>query len=253
MKTFLEKQPMDRLNHQVKYAELKLTGFVAAHNEPFYKMDHLIDVMKEIFPDSNIAQKVSCKRTKTKGIIINVLGEDAKEKLITILKNTKFSILTGESTDISSTKTSCILVRFYCQESGKIVSRFWDLQQIFNDNDPKGAEEGATARRLFNHIKSSFNKYDIPSKNVIGFGSDGSNVMMGSENSVASRMKDLCPGLRVSKCICHSLHLCASEACKCLPRSCEGLARNIYIIFSIIVQREEHSSPNFKIFGNWIF
>ncbi|XP_022182197.1 uncharacterized protein LOC111042013 isoform X3 [Myzus persicae] len=30
------------------------------------------------------------------------------------------------------------------------------------------------------------------------------------------------------KCVCHSAHLCVSEACKYLPRSCEDLARNIY-------------------------
>lgn len=30
------------------------------------------------------------------------------------------------------------------------------------------------------------------------------------------------------KCICHSLHLCASEACKQLPRKTEDLARDIY-------------------------
>lgn len=29
-------------------------------------------------------------------------------------------------------------------------------------------------------------------------------------------------------CVCHSAHLCASEACKELPRSCEDMARNIY-------------------------
>jgi hypothetical protein len=32
--------------------------------------------------------------------------------------------------------------------------------------------------------------------------------------------------------ICHSLHLCASAACKELPRHAEDLARNIYSYFS---------------------
>lgn len=35
----------------------------------------------------------------------------------------------------------------------------------------------------------------------------------------------------IQKCICHSLHLCASAACKTLPRSCEDLARDIFYYF----------------------
>lgn len=35
-------------------------------------------------------------------------------------------------------------------------------------------------------------------------------------------------GIFIMKCVCHSAHLCVSEACKYLPRLCEDLARNIY-------------------------
>lgn len=49
--------------------------------------------------------------------------------------------------------------------------------------------------------------------------------------SVKSRFIDACPGIQVTKCICHSLHLCASEACKSLPRHVEDLAREIFTFF----------------------
>jgi len=42
--------------------------------------------------------------------------------------------------------------------------------------------------------------------------------MFGPWNLVASRFKEDFPGVMVQKCICHSLALCASEACKILPR-----------------------------------
>ncbi|XP_051168521.1 uncharacterized protein LOC127286207 [Leptopilina boulardi] len=231
-----------KFENQVKYAELKLCGFFAAHNEAFMKMDHLLDVLKQIFPDSKIVQGISCKRTKTKGVIMNVLGVDEKENLVSVLKKNKFSILVDESTDISSVKTFCILVRFYAENCGKILSRFWDLQQVFTESDPDGAEEGATARRLFTIMKKTFDKHQIPFANVVGFGSDGCNTMMGGNNSVASRMTELCPGLRVCKCLCHSLHLCASEACKCLPRSTEDLTRNIYNFFKTSAKRRAQFS-----------
>lgn len=54
-----------------------------------------------------------------------------------------------------------------------------------------------------------------------------SNTMFGEHNSVAQRMNENYPGLTLSKCICHSIHLCASEACRELRHAPEDLARNI--------------------------
>lgn len=62
--------------------------------------------------------------------------------------------------------------------------------------------------------------------------------MMGCRNSVASRFKEECLGITIIKCICHSAHLCASEACKALPRRCEDLARNIYNFMKCSAKRQ---------------
>lgn len=78
----------------------------------------------------------------------------------------------------------------------------------------------------------------MPLGNIIGFGSDGCNTMFGVKNSVVSRLKENFPGIIIQKCICHSLHLCASEACKVLPRHCEDLARNIYNYFKHSSKRQ---------------
>lgn len=61
---------------------------------------------------------------------------------------------------------------------------------------------------------------------------------MGSQNSMSSRMQSYFPGIFSIKCICHSIHLCCSEACKSLPRRCEDLARNIYNFFSHSSKRQ---------------
>jgi len=58
----------------------------------------------------------------------------------------------------------------------------------------------------------------IPLVNIIGFASDGCNTMFGPWNSVTSRFKEDFPEVIVQKCICHSLALCGSEACKILPQ-----------------------------------
>ncbi|CAD6235984.1 GSCOCG00012450001-RA-CDS [Cotesia congregata] len=47
--------------------------------------------------------------------------------------------------------------------------------------------------------------------------------MMGDKNSVRTRFEQSCPGIYIMKCLCHSLHLCASNACSELPAECEKL------------------------------
>lgn len=39
---------------KVKYAELKLCGFLAEHNLAFTNMDHFVDVIKDCVTDSNV-------------------------------------------------------------------------------------------------------------------------------------------------------------------------------------------------------
>lgn len=87
----------------------------------------------------------------------------------------------------------------------------------------------ATAEVLFDKIIHSFKKNNTEfEKNMIGFASDGANVMMGNNNSVMSRLRTLIPDLFIFKCICHSFHLCASTACEKLPVYIEVIVRDIH-------------------------
>lgn len=108
--TTKEKSP-DLKKQLVSIAEIKLAGYFAEHNIPFLAADHISDLMKEIFPDSEIAKYINVKRTKTTAIVKNVIGVSQKIKLATKLKKQKFSLLTDESTDIGTVKTSCVVVR----------------------------------------------------------------------------------------------------------------------------------------------
>lgn len=61
--------------------------------------------------------------------------------------------------------------------------------------------------------------------------------MMGKNNYVSSRLKNDLLGITVPRCICHSLHLCASTACKQPPRVCEDLAKDVYGCFQNTAKR----------------
>jgi len=143
-----------------------------------------------------------------------------------------------ESTDIACISTMCIVVRFFDNDISKICSRFWDLLPVHNLENPDKVHAGATAENIFSSVFGSFKKYNVNVDNIIGFGSDGCSTMMGKNNSVSTRMNEMYPGVFIMRCICHSLHLCCSEACKYLARRLEDFARNVFNFFSHSSKRQ---------------
>ncbi|XP_060858585.1 uncharacterized protein LOC132935958 [Metopolophium dirhodum] len=226
------------LNNSVKTAEIKLSALLAEHNVAFSLINHLEPLLKEIFPDSKICKEMKLKRTKATNIITNVIAPVEKEMLSLKLNKSKFSIMIDESTDVACISTMCTVVRFFDTESKIIVTRFWDLVQVFDVKEPETVDKGATSENLFSKCIQSFENHNVDVKNIVGFGSDGCSTMMGSKNSVSSRLKITFPGIFVMKCICHSLHLCCSEACKSLPRRIEDFARNVFNFFSHSSKRQ---------------
>lgn len=87
----------------------------------------------------------------------------------------------------------------------------------------------AKADDIHGKIIKFFKTYNIPYKeNLIGFASDGANVMAGQNNSVMTRLKAENKSIFFMKCICYSFNLCANYACKKLPRWMEDLARDVH-------------------------
>lgn len=234
---------------QVSRAEIKIAALIAEHNLPMKLCDHLIPLLKDIFPDSKIAQELQMGRTKVTGIVKHVLAENHFKEITEELRTKKFSILVDESTDIGVVKNICICVRYFSDKKKEVTTIFFNLVQCFSNQNSEEADKGATAEVLYKKIMGLFDSINIPFENIIGFGSDGCNTMFGANNSVVSRLKVNLPGIIVQKCICHSLHLCASEACKVLPRHCEDLARNIFGYFKNSSKRQAQFTE-FQIFCN---
>lgn len=130
---------------QRKITEFKLSAFMAELKISHIVMDHLVDLLPKAFPDSKIASKIKLKHTKLQAVINNAIGTSEEECLVEDLKRStirhtciigKFSIMVDENTDVVSVKTMCVVVKYYNPSNsnlGRIVSRFWDLIQIFDD------------------------------------------------------------------------------------------------------------------------
>lgn len=96
----------------LKCADLHLAAFITEHNLSYNLMEHLPELLRKVCPDSDIAKKIKCSRTKCSCIVKNVIGKRNEEEICEILSHTKFSIIIDESTDRSCTKHLCIVCRF---------------------------------------------------------------------------------------------------------------------------------------------
>lgn len=115
---------------QIKTAEVLLCGFLSEHNISFNAVNHLTQLLKNAFPETEIVKKIVLGRTKATKIVTNVIGMNHKEELIKDLKNTSFSVIIDESTDVGTLKTLCICVRYFNSTNNRIQSRFWELNCI---------------------------------------------------------------------------------------------------------------------------
>lgn len=225
------------LSNLVKTAEIKLAAFIVEHNLSFNIMDHLCELLHTTFTDSEIAKNVKCKRTKTRAIINNVIGSYSRDVITRLLQKKKFSLLIDESTDKGAIKHLALVVRIFDESN---------IQDFFLGLIPVPS---ATAQAIFEAITGYFSNLNINYKqNLIGFASDGANVMMGIHNSVCTKLQNEIPGLFIMKCVCHSFNLCADYACKKLPDMVEILARDVYTYLQYSFKRQ----TEFQEFQNFL-
>lgn len=199
------------------------------HNISFNAISHVPKLLPKQCPDSAIAKKITLGRTKCAAIIKNIIGKVSSDDLCEFLRHNSFSLLVDEATDNTCRKHLCLVVRTV-DDKFVTTDNFFDLIKLSD----------ATAEVLFDKIIHSFKDHNLElEKNMIGFASDGANVMMGNNNSVMSRFRILIPDLFIFKCICHSFHLCASAACEKLPMYIEVLVRDIYNYLNTSPKRTE--------------
>ena len=74
----------------------------------------------------------------------------------------------------------------------------------------------ANAESIFGVISSMLEDGGLSWDNVIGYCSDGANVMRGSRNSVMTRILARQPHAYTRHCVCHVAQLCAQAACDAL-------------------------------------
>ncbi|KAH6926320.1 hypothetical protein HPB50_016962 [Hyalomma asiaticum] len=123
------------------------------------------------------------------------------------LKGSSYSLMVDESTDISTTKQLCIVVRFLNSAENKIATTLLDLVELSD----------GTAQTLHDTVMKTLDKHGLPVKNCLGLCTDGANSMSGNHNSLFSRLREDNKELVLVKCACHSQTLWRPNRWKRFP------------------------------------
>lgn len=189
----------------------------------FNFLDSLVATLHGIADDSKGNKGMSCNRTKCTYLLTECLAQYAHEKLVDDLRQSNgFSILCDKATDITMNKVFCVNVRFL-NKSNEAVTRFYRLIPV---------EEG-DATGLFASLDIALQKDELHCDKVIGYASDGENLMQGANNSLLTRIERAAPNLFVLKCYCHTFHLVAEHASKVLSNTADQLIHDVYNYFKI--------------------
>ena len=126
---------------EVKTAEIKLAVTMACHSS-ISTIDHLGEIISRNATGSTLVN-IKIHRTKCTKILTSVVSPALKEELIADVKGKRFSLIVDETTDVSTAKQLCVLIRYYSNIERKIVTAFVGLVTVVH----------ACADDLFNAIR----------------------------------------------------------------------------------------------------
>ena len=104
-------------------AELLFTGFLIEHNIQIAASDHAGSLFRVMFPDSQIAKKYGCGRTKTTAII-GEFASNTSTSIADIAKSSPFSLATDGSNDgISESQLYPIMITYFDKDKGIVQTQ----------------------------------------------------------------------------------------------------------------------------------
>ena len=134
--------------------------------------------------------------------LFRVMGDQVRENQLTKLHQSDYySLMIEESTDISVIKELVIYAR-YLSASAEVKNTFLSIVELPND----------TTDVIERSLVSFLDKSSILLSRLVGFASDGVNVMTGCHNGVDARLTRRQPSLIYQYTLC-----CTSVSTSCIP------------------------------------
>ncbi|KAL3221020.1 hypothetical protein MRX96_029723 [Rhipicephalus microplus] len=138
-------------------AEGRTALFIAEHSS-IMTADHLCQLYRKSFPDSEAARAYQMRRSKCASVIKNVLGPHFKADLAQDIGDSYYSLIIDESTDISVTKFLAISIICHSVTKSRIMTTFLNLCTL----------EVCTADGIVAAVKSTMMEYCLKLERIRG-------------------------------------------------------------------------------------
>ncbi|KAJ8375727.1 hypothetical protein SKAU_G00063070 [Synaphobranchus kaupii] len=200
----------DRMDAAIKEKMVKLFNiayFIAKEEAAFTMFPKLVALhqMNGLDLGSTYNNDQACR------IFITAIGSCFFEELQQSLKSARFFSIMSDSSVDRSVKDQELIYCTYLQ-NGKPVNQL--IQIVALDH---AHSQGILDAILAGLLKVVVGEGDLK-KRLVGFGCDGTSVMLGVNNGVTARLQRLCPSLVPIWCVAHRLELVALDSVKQVPQ-----------------------------------
>lgn len=220
-------------------AEMLFTSFLVEHNIPLAVSDHAGHLFRAMFPDSAIAKKYGCARTKTSALV-QYMSSQTKEEIASVLRISAFSLSIDGSTDKNAVKLYPLVVSFFNEKLGQVCTLLLSLLEC-TDNTGQG---------IFSVINKELVSLGICWENCVAFSSDNANTMIGVNKGVFSFCKAKHPSIILQRCSCHLIHLAAQKAAAQLSINIEQFLVQVFYFLEKSSKRLNTLKSHQELCGN---
>ena len=219
------------VSKKMSAAEAVLAYHTAVHSLSFRSNECTNKLLTTIFPDSEIAKKISSSYTKSQAIICNVLAPNSVKELLRELGDGYYSIATDASNH-KELKNFPIIIRYLSVDG--LAIKLLDFANL----------PGETSAIIFEYLKSCLENNNLDPAKLVAFSADNANVNFGGasqqgQNNVFSKLKNFNSKLIAVGCPAHICHNAAKKACERLSLDVEMLLFKILNYFNGSTLRHE--------------
>ena len=222
-------------NEEVMRAEIlwAMKGVMAHFS--FRSSSDIGNLFQSMFPDSGIAKKFTCGKTKMNYLICFGLAPYFREKLLQKIKDSEcVAISFDESLNKEfQTEQMDIIVRYFYED--KVVSQYFDSQFMGH----------TAATDLLHHLKCSLSKFS--NRKLLQISMDGPRVNWKLLSLLCEDREkddaDLPKLLNIGSCGLHVVHGAFYTGCRTTDWNIDGILRALYYLFEDSpARREDYTS-----------
>ena len=225
--------------NKVAAAELGLVYHNVKHHHSYASLDCGNKLCGDIFGDFEVAQKMSCGRTKGECMVKNVLATKSVEDFLQVLRDPMktslfFSIATDASNKVNR-KIFPVCIQYFDPCKGIEHKLLNFIEQ---------AEESADC--IYKLLSENLKSHSLYIKNVSAYSADNANVNFGKRHSVYELLKADNSNIIKANCSNHVLHNAIKYAIDRLDIDVENIVLKVYNHFSVSAKRREELKNFFE-------